>query len=278
MKPFRWDLKRREQLGNLVEVEPAESYLGYKTDLAECAAKVVARSDNRKLIFVGRSPENLFDYLSGIFDAVDSDKVDLLNISNRRLNVEELRQEYVGAVEALKAHFIALGISPKQLIESSRGVCFCDLVYEGGTYESLFGFIQTWAEEEKYDWAAVMCKIKFLGITIRTKTSPNTWRWQQHAGWVKKHPQIAVQNISVNHSFWAYLGNTQKKVTLSNYPARWGKELPPPRSFATRQALKLAFLIYQRGTEEKVSFARLLSALPEMKQPWLRAMVNELKR
>ena len=39
--PFRWDIKKREQLGNLPEVERAETYGEFFEDLRTCAANVV---------------------------------------------------------------------------------------------------------------------------------------------------------------------------------------------------------------------------------------------
>jgi hypothetical protein len=37
-------------------------------DLRPCASSVVGRCGGGRLVFVGRSPESLFDYLSGVFD------------------------------------------------------------------------------------------------------------------------------------------------------------------------------------------------------------------
>lgn len=67
MKPFRWNLKKREQLGSLLAGDKSSVVLKYLDDLRECSAKVVARSDQRILVFVGRSPENIFDNLLDFF-------------------------------------------------------------------------------------------------------------------------------------------------------------------------------------------------------------------
>ncbi len=83
MKPFRWNLKKREQLGSLLDGEKGSNVLHYIDELRECAAKVLARSDQRNLIFVGRSPENIFDYLSGVLQNTSWEyKIENLNISN----------------------------------------------------------------------------------------------------------------------------------------------------------------------------------------------------
>ena len=59
--PFRWDPSRRAQLGTLLRGEPAERYPEFLDDLRECCARVVARADDGRLVFVGRSPESIHD-------------------------------------------------------------------------------------------------------------------------------------------------------------------------------------------------------------------------
>ncbi len=66
-KPFRWDIARREQLGDLASGPEVETYRGFYLDLRAAAAKIFARSGNRELVLVGLSPESIFDYLSGLF-------------------------------------------------------------------------------------------------------------------------------------------------------------------------------------------------------------------
>jgi hypothetical protein len=68
--PFRWNITRRSQLGGLVEGSPPPTYAGFIDDLQQCGARVIALCDNGDLFFVGRSPESLFDHLSGLlFDS-----------------------------------------------------------------------------------------------------------------------------------------------------------------------------------------------------------------
>src|SRR5215470_4608289 len=77
-KPFRWDLSRREQLPQVplssmavfrhwpqVKYSPE-----FEQELRICAARVIAAAGDTDWVFVGRSPEHLFDYLSGIFEGM----------------------------------------------------------------------------------------------------------------------------------------------------------------------------------------------------------------
>lgn len=281
MKPFRWNLKKREQLGKLLDIEAGAAYGEYTEQLAQCASRVVARSANKKIVFVGRSPENIFDYLSGVFHQTGQEnKIAILNISNRFEKIDDIKSEFPGAYDALKAHFTELGLSPRHIVSDPAGVCFCDLVAWGGTFERLFEFMQKWALEEKADFPAMSSKLIFLGITQRTKNSPNTWRWQQNADWIMQHPKLTIKNISIPVVLWDYLGNTQGKVAKTNPPDKWDDSaiLLPPRERGNLKALKQAYQIYSLGLEHKKSFAEALSSTQEIKQAWLRSLVNELKQ
>jgi hypothetical protein len=62
--PFRWDLVTPDQLGSLL-VGTATPDLWFLDELVACAGKVLARSGNGDLVFVGRSLDSMFDLLSG---------------------------------------------------------------------------------------------------------------------------------------------------------------------------------------------------------------------
>jgi hypothetical protein len=62
---LRWNIARREQLGRLVTGEPAEGLPSILAEVRRWAARVIAMSGDSRLVFVGRSPETLFDYLTG---------------------------------------------------------------------------------------------------------------------------------------------------------------------------------------------------------------------
>ncbi|MGE5156291.1 MAG: hypothetical protein ACM3JP_02215 [Betaproteobacteria bacterium] len=65
--PFRWDLMTPDQFGTLIDgaVSPR---LWFIDDLIECAGKVLARSGDGDLYFVGRSLDSMFDLLGGALD------------------------------------------------------------------------------------------------------------------------------------------------------------------------------------------------------------------
>jgi hypothetical protein len=62
--PFRCDLVTPDQLGSLLVGTPTPD-LWLLDELVACAGKVLARSGNGDLVFVGRSLDSMFDLLSG---------------------------------------------------------------------------------------------------------------------------------------------------------------------------------------------------------------------
>jgi hypothetical protein len=280
MKPFRWDLEKCEQLGRLTQGQRSAAYPGFVDDLRACASRVVAMCAGGRLVFVGRSPESLFDYLSGICaDTSWRDRLAHLNISNRWRKIAQIEIVMPGAIDALKAHFEAVGVSPDQMIANPLKTSFTDLVSEGDTFGRIAEFLVGWNAAGSNDQAALRHKLRLLGIISRTKTSPNTWRWFQHAEWIGETGIDQIANVSAKPELWGYLGNDQAKVTASNTPESWASDslLLPPRDQQRIEALRRARDLYERGRAEKRRFAELLAQSRMMAEAWLRDFVNELR-
>jgi hypothetical protein len=62
-------------------------------------------------------------------------------------------------------------------------VVFTDVVSEGSTFGDLFAVLRAWSDQEHAQWDVIRRKLRFTGVTFRLKTSPNAFRWQQHAPW-----------------------------------------------------------------------------------------------
>src|SRR5215475_5530050 len=82
--PFRWNITNQRYLGSLVEGEQATTYDCFLNQLLECCARVLAFADDSDLIFVGRSPESIFDHLNGLlYDTSWSRRLELLQKERR---------------------------------------------------------------------------------------------------------------------------------------------------------------------------------------------------
>lgn len=287
--PFRWDVRRREQLGRLVDAPPPPADRGWSPtpwrellpEVRACSVRVLARAGDARLVFVGRSPENMYDYLTGaLADTRRADRCDLLSVSLPWGDVHGVFPR--GMVEALRAHFRALGLSPGEIATAPRPVALVDFVSSGTTFGSLSATLATWAREEGVDVNAVRRRLRFVGITAQGKNSPNAWRWFQRVEWAGDYPRSALRGVSVPGWFWSYLGNYQDKTMRSNEAQYWGTDalMHAPRDPHAFAALRTAVRLHEhaRTREERARFAGMLAERVEMREPWLRSLLLEIRR
>lgn len=283
--PFRWDVRRREQLGRLLQVpRPEDLPRTYPLrtlveGLRECCARVLARAGDARLIFVGRSPESLFDYLTGaLADTPWADRCDLLSVS-LPVNVHAVSSR---ALRALREQHVAFGLDPRSIASAPRPVAFVDLVWKGRTFGQLSAFLSRWARDEGVDVHAVRRRLRWVGITVRDRNSPNVWRWFQRVDWAAEYSRSQLRGVSLDYWLWTHLGDSQWKTMSSNTVDRWGTdELAHPEHHPERlQALKMAFRVHEaaRTDEERERFAAELVKRVEMREPWLRSLVVALRR
>ncbi len=64
--PFRWNLASRNYIGSLAEGEKAYVYEEFFEHILPCCARILSFAGDCDLLFVGRSPESIFDHLSGV--------------------------------------------------------------------------------------------------------------------------------------------------------------------------------------------------------------------
>ena len=151
----------------------------------------------------------------------------------------------------------------------------------GSTFGNLARLLSHLAAKDGVDAAAVRRRMRFVGITIRGGNSPNTWRWYQRAPWAAEFPRSALCSVPISWRMWDYLGDEQLKVSRWNPSWSWGAEMhgEPPRDAWTLRALRLAWQLHELGRqpEERGRFAALLAQQPQMREPWLRRLVLDLR-
>ena len=241
--PFRWDLVTPDQLGSLLGGTGVPD-LWFLNDLVACTGKVLARSADGDPVFVGRSLDSMFDLLGGALgDRTDGRQLRRLPLSFQRPGVGSWRRWHrrpLTPAEQAQARriFTAAGVTPHGLARRQRPVTFVDVVYRGSTFTDLFDLLRAWIDEERAPWPVVRRKIRFVGVTSQHKTSPNTYRWQQHPTWTRQLPARAVLNVSLHPAAWSSFGDHQTKLTRSFRPEQWLAEAPgPSRDERTHQAL-----------------------------------------
>jgi hypothetical protein len=266
-----------------VDGEPAASYPGFMDELRACCAKVLALSGDAVLVFVGRSPESLFDYLSGILAQSSwSERCVLLNLSLWQGPGDRHQRVTPAARQALQAQLRELGLDPTSILRSPSPVVLIDVIASGGSLGRLVQLLTAPSQGGLSDAEAVRRRLRIVGITERKKNSPNTWRWHQQVSWAAQFRPSVLKSVSVPWHLWNYLGNIQEKVARTNPPWRWGdaEMLRPPREARHAAALRLALAVYERGLHgpERLGFASELARQPAMRSRWLRQLVLEIRR
>ncbi|HSE36721.1 MAG TPA: hypothetical protein VLG74_05405 [Blastocatellia bacterium] len=193
----------------------------------------------------------------------------------------DIKQKYPIAIAAMRDYLRLLTLDPPTLLRRVRSVSFVDLVLSGETFKGLISVLHNWSKESLVEWGAVSRKIRLIGITERTKTSPKTWRWQQHANWTKILQRGSIKNVSIPDDLWRYLGDYQFKVTRSFTPARWPHPDSGRPSYSDEQlkALRLAYDLFEYGTtrERRLELATHMAREPAMKFKWFRNLALELR-
>jgi hypothetical protein len=270
--PFRWDLVTPDRLGALLD-DVTIPEVGYLTELSRCAGKVLARSGNGDVVFVGRSLDSMFDLLGGALEGTDH-RLARLPLSFRRSG-DYSRPEVLRAREILAD----LGVTPASLARRTRPVTFVDVVASGWTFTSLFTLLDDWIAEERETWPVIRLKLRFVGVTSEGKTSPGKYRWKQHADWTRRLPAASVVNVSLDALAWSYFGNFQQKVTKSFWPDRWVEgAAETERDERTREALAEAVRLVELGRTKEVRrmIARAMDGEPALAEPWLRTLQSRL--
>lgn len=276
--PFRWDLVRGDRLGGMPLCDSAVHAPYRMPELVACAAKVLARSGGGRIFFPGRSCDSIHDLLAAALrDTSHAAAPRLLPFSRagglRDLTPREIRQWRVNSA----AH----GLTPAAISRAERMVALCDLVHVGGTFGDLYRLLRSWVEDEREPWSVVRRKLRFVGIVARGDASPKTWRWNQAAAWTRELPHTAVVNVSLDPRTWSYLGDYQPKLTASFTRARWADhDTAPNRSDATRRALHEAerLTAYASSRQGRADLTHHLVREPAFREPWLRALVGQLRR
>ena len=287
---FRWNVARREQLGRLVDVEPpplpaklvdtTPDRGAFVDELRRCCAQVISAAGDSRLVFVGRSPESLYDYLAGAFAGTSwSDRLVMLNVSFLRCDGHWTGLEPAPRA-AVAEQFRELGLDPLGIASSRRPIALIDLICGGGTFESLTTLLTTWAGSIDVDDRAVYDRLRIVGITryYPPRIAPTSWKCMD---WAKRFRSRALKGISVPDWFWTYLGDDQPKVSRSNPSWCWADPTmsAPPREPAHAQAARDAAALYQHACTraERDALAATLVDFPSIRHAWCRELAGELR-
>jgi hypothetical protein len=287
---FRWDITRPEQLGRLVALEapvqpacladPTPDFDVFVDAVRSCCARVIAAAGDSQLVFIGRSPESLFDYLSGAFAETSwANRIELLHVSFRSCD-GHWRGFDPAARAAVAELFRSAGVDPLGIVSSHRPIALIDLICSGDTFERLTTLLATWAAADGIDERAMWRRIRIVGITRSHApySVPSSWKQQD---WAARFRPNARRGISVPDWFWTYLGDDQPKVSRSNPSWCWADPTmtQPPREPVRGAALRLASALHQRARRrgERDALIAAIAELPSVRHPWCRGLLAQLR-
>lgn len=284
-KPFRWNIAKREQLGRLLGETPRPNVnrKDFLDALRNAAARMLALAEGADLAFLGRTPENFFDYLSGIFHEIDSTPcLHLVHFSLRWAGPGGVRTMEPKKLDAFFDYLTAEGLAPEAIAKGPQPLALVDFVASGGTMQNFVELLHEHAKRDGVDWNAVQRKLRIIGLRNQTHNSPNTWRWQQHQDWLDLIPDAVIKNVSAPSYLVYYIANDQPKTTTSFHPGRWDDERaasPSHLSAERLEALALATALFDTGTtrDERQRLAARISAEPQMREATVRALVLKLR-
>ena len=272
--PFRWDLTRPDRLGSLPS--DAEGPPPWAAQVVACAAKVLARSGDADLYFVGRSADSVHDLLSGALrDTSWRGRLGRLPVSLRPYEV------YSDHERRRLREILAARLPAPADMGRGRDAAFVDVVGYGATFGSLLAALEHWGADERANLPVIRRKLRFVGLTIEQKTSPNTMRWWQHAAWTRSLPPSAVTNVSIDRYLFHYLAGWQAKTNETHRASRWWDDdvASPPRAEYAREGLGLAVRYTEHGAlrSTREALARGIAAEPAVRERWARGLMRELR-
>lgn len=298
-KPFRWNMTNRRALMGMLERArvPASANARPSLDdmiksqtvqdqsfaepLLDLSARILGYAAGTDLVFVGRSPESIFDLMSGLlYDTKFKSRLILLHFSMRFY--AGVRIDWQKARPAIRSYFTMLRLDPASIAKRARPVCFVDLVSEGITFRNLAIFLEEWALDVGVEWSRVRKRVRITGICRSERPSPKTIAWNEQKNWGDRIPSRNIKNIVIDPRLWDYLGNRQLKSTTSFSPNRWGQRTfySPVRNVSTLTGLCSALSWFELGSsrESRKSFASRLSQTDGMKETEIRVLVLQLRQ
>ncbi|MEM8892292.1 MAG: hypothetical protein AAGD28_30210, partial [Bacteroidota bacterium] len=116
--PFRWNVDKLNELGSLLDYSTIKLDQDFLRELIASAARILAFSDNAYCYFVGRSPENYFDLLTGAFYEQKNlrDRINLFQFSRGYSTFDELLSQQQTELENLFEYMNVIGLAPQQIL------------------------------------------------------------------------------------------------------------------------------------------------------------------
>jgi hypothetical protein len=200
----------------------------YLDNIAKCSAYILNYCRDGELFFIGRSPENIYDFLCGAFDKFSTwrERLHYVIISMRGYtDYNSLTSEQS---DAIKSYLTQCGLHPKDIIQRKRRTCLVDFIYSGGTLLDFTSFLKDWTKDERLSVKDMQYKIEFILMekeshkleSITTDAHCFVKEFVNDYGWGKNSYHL----ISVPDNFWYNCAEYSSKSIESYTVEIWGNE------------------------------------------------------
>ncbi len=279
-----WAYARDDALDRLAARLSFPPFLGYHEELLELCADVLARAGERRLVFPGRSSEELYDLLRALLrDVKLAPRLTLAPFSFRdgsRGTMGRLVAEGALSLEGIERHLDALGLDPATLVAEPVGVAFVDVTCWGTTFGNLDELLGLVARRRGVDPRQVAARTTFVGLT-KASLGWTHWRRDEESQGARFFREGRAAVVPISSRLWSWLADQAPKTTDSYTRERWSEppHLPPPderRDRAVRRAAEL--VVFGSTREVRRAFAAALARRATGEAAWLGSLVTSLLR
>lgn len=278
-----WAEARDGALDRLVENARVREFYDFREDLLEACADVLARSEGRSIVFLGRSPENVYDLLRALLRGTRrAPGLVLLPFSFRvgtAGTVSRLARTGAAVIERFERHLEEHGLGPAALASAPTGFVFVDCVAFGTTFGNLDELLRVLAERRRVDPRLVFERVQYLGLT-KSSLGWTHWRHDEESQGARFFAEGRASVVPVSTRLWWHLADGAPKTTDSYTPERWGEPpVLPPLDEHRAEAIRLATELRLFGAQRDVrrAFAGMLGRRAK-ERPWLGSLIVSLLR
>lgn len=274
-----WLEARDGALERLVARARSLEYYGFRDQLLEACAEVLARSGGAAVVFLGRSPENLYDLLSALFSATRrAPQMLLLPFSFRDGTSGITGSLSRSALDGIAAHLQQAGLDPGGILARPGGVVFVDCVCWGTTFGNLDELLSRLAIRSGLDTELVASRVRYLGLT-KASLGWTHWRDDEESRGARFFREGRAAVVPVASRLWRHLADLAPKTMDSYTLEQWG-QVPrlPALDERCAEAVRLAAELRRFGGSRDVrrGFAGMLTRRAGSERPWLRSVVVSL--
>ncbi|MFC3604299.1 hypothetical protein [Deinococcus soli (ex Cha et al. 2016)] len=248
--PRVWDVTRPDGLGVTPDLGEAGAYL---PTLRAALAGVLVAAAGRDLVFVGRSPDPLRAYLSGLLGGVAVTwRVSALNVSLLNATLTPAQ------ATTLRPLLAGVGLRPGDLVREDRCASLVDVVASGGTFAQLHRVLRDWAAEDGLGTTCVARRVSAVGLLRAGYARPGALRWSAQP----ELRRVQTSSVLTDPALWSWLAEDSPKLA-PRFPVPAWPSPPltlPGRSDETLGALAQARALVLVG-QDRAERQRMAAAL-----------------